>query len=165
MVSNYRYTLFLKQESNLSYIHYKEKKGKKVNFKKPITQKGVPKIYVIKTENEIIYVGYANQSLGLRLGQGMRPKGVKGYHGYKWKDKYDMVELLVFTFENMGLNFDNKKNQKLFFQAVEAELVYKIRFETGNWPMHQNEIHFNNHVDKNKVLQIVDSIYKTLTNR
>lgn len=38
----------------------------------------------------------------------MRPKGVKGYHGYKWKDKYDMVELLVFTFEGMGLNFDKK---------------------------------------------------------
>jgi hypothetical protein len=100
-----------------------------------------PKIYVVKSEKEFLYVGYASQSLISRLNQGFRAAGKNGYHGYKWK-KLERVEIHVFVFPIL-VDTDPKES-RLYFEAIEAELVFKIRTQTGKWPDYQNEIHFNN---------------------
>ena len=42
------------------------------------------------------------------------------------------------------------KETELKIENIEAELVFKIRSETGEWTTHQNEIHFNNFFDEGK---------------
>lgn len=99
------------------------------------------KIYVIKSKEEFIYVGYASQSLMTRFGQGFRAAGKNGYHGYKWK-KLEKVEVHVFVFPI--IDDISAKECRLYFEAIEAELVFQIRTISGKWPIYQNEIHFNN---------------------
>ncbi|WP_051287064.1 hypothetical protein [Algoriphagus mannitolivorans] len=100
-----------------------------------------PKIYVIQSKNDLLYVGYASQSLITRLKQGFRASGKNGYHGYKWK-KLEKVDVHVFVFPILADT--PAKESRLFFEAIEAELVFQIRTHTGKWPLYQNEIHFNN---------------------
>lgn len=100
-----------------------------------------PKIYVIKSQKDFLYVGYASQSLITRLKQGFRAAGKNGYHGYKWK-KLQKVEVHVFVFPLLADT--SAKESRLYFEAIEAELVFQIRTHTGKWPLFQNEIHFNN---------------------
>ena len=39
-------------------------------------------------------------------------------------------------------------------ENIEAELVYLIRANTNNWPIYQNEVHFNNKFEKgNKIAE------------
>ena len=119
--------------------------GKESSFKTPVTQKQTPKIYVLKYKEAIVYIGYASQSIGTRMGQGMRAAGLNGYHGYKWK-QVDKLELYIFVFDQK-LKGSKHKDDKTFVnlaEAVEAELVYLVREKTGKWPEFQNEIHFNN---------------------
>ncbi len=123
----------------------KSQNGVITNFKHPVSLSKTPKIYILKYEGKIVYVGYASQSLGTRLGQGIRANGLNGYHGYKWK-QVNKLELFVFVFDK---TLKGNKHQEdvphiAFAEAVEAELVYKVRHETGSWPEFQNEIHFNN---------------------
>lgn len=157
----YTYNLFLGSNAKKSFIERKEQNCIVTNFKFPVTAKKRPKIYIVKAGEVIVYVGYASQSIGSRLSHGFRANGDKGYYGYKWKDKYDAVELHVFVFDAFIGNDEDKKH-KAFVEAVEAELVYKVRTETGNWPEHQNEIHFNNN-QRTEVLEIAASIYNTVT--
>lgn len=156
------YNLFLGSKSKKSFIERKEQNGIVTNFKFPVTAKKRPKIYIVKAGEVIIYVGYASQSIGNRLSHGFRANGDKGYYGYKWKSEYDEVELQVFVFNEFTGNNDEDKGYKAFVEAIEAELVYKVRTETGIWPKHQNEIHFNN-IERAEVLKITSSIYNTVT--
>lgn len=141
----YCYTLFLTGEEEKRVIAKKECDGKPGNFNGPVNFKKTPKIYILKSQGKIVYVGYASQPMGTRLGQGIRAGGLNGYHGYKWK-QLDQLELIVYVFDKEikgGKHLDDKP-YTLLAEAVEAELVYKVRKETGNWPEFQNEIHFNN---------------------
>ncbi|MBI6117950.1 hypothetical protein [Salegentibacter maritimus] len=141
----YCYTLFLSGENGKRVISKKECNGVTSNFQKPVTLSKTPKIYILKHEGEIVYVGYASQAIGTRLSQGIKAKGLNGYHGYKWK-QVDQLELFVYVFDKEikgGKHLDDKPFT-LLAEAVEAELVYKVREKTGQWPEFQNEIHFNN---------------------
>jgi len=139
-VSPHHFTLSIRGPEKERRILQKLQNGKAVKFSKPLTNNKLPKIYVIKHNNEIVYVGSASQSIGMRLGQGLR---AKGKNGYKWK-KHDEVELIVFVLKPFTGDEDQNKKDKVFAEAVEAELVFLIRSKTGKWPENQNEIHFNN---------------------
>ena len=141
----YCYTLHLSGEEKKRVISKKTCDGKPTNFQKPVTLNKRPKIYILKAEEKMVYVGYASQSIGTRLGQGIRAGGLNGYHGYKWKQQ-DELELFVFVFDQELKGSKHKQDESfvLLAEAVEAELVYKVREETGKWPEFQNEIHFNN---------------------
>ena len=67
----YCYTLFLSGEETKRVLKKKVYNGKVTNFTKPVTLSKTPKIYILKHKKEIVYVGYASQSMGLRIGQGM----------------------------------------------------------------------------------------------
>lgn len=107
-------------------------------FKSPLTENGLPKLYVVKHGSKIIYVGIASQSLSNRLRYGFQAKGKAGYHGYRWKDLSE-VDLIVWCFPEKSLSY---------IEGIEAELVYLIRNCTGKWPEYQTEIHFHNTTDK-----------------
>lgn len=93
----------------------------------------LPKLYVVKHNKAIYYVGITRQDIRKRLRYGFLDTGNHGYHGYKWKDQ-DEVELLVWCFPGSTV---------AHVEAIEAELVYFIREKTGKWPKYQMEIHFH----------------------
>jgi hypothetical protein len=133
-------------------------------FSSPATLNRRPKIYIIKKDDEIYYVGYSSQSISTRLLAGMKKGGTYlHYKGYKWKD-LDKIELFVFVFDKdlKTPMEDDDKEFKLFAEAVEAELVYKIRTQSGKWPLYQNEIHFNNYY-LIEATEMATEIYETLT--
>lgn len=110
------------------------------SFQKRLVRKGVSKIYVVKHENDFLYVGTTVQSLTARFRYGLNADGKKGYHGYKWKHR-ESVDLFVWCFESLN---------KIQIESIEAELAFIIRTTTGKWPMNQNEIHFNNQFEEGR---------------
>ncbi|MFY0607959.1 MAG: hypothetical protein JXR10_14670 [Cyclobacteriaceae bacterium] len=110
----------------------------------------------------IVYVGYASQSIRSRISGGLRANGKSGYHGYVWK-KLDTVTLTVFVFAPfVGTKGDESYDKhKLFVEAIEAELVFQVRNVTGQWPKYQSEIHFNNR-RSDEVQSIAAQIYKLI---
>lgn len=139
----YHYHLELSGPDKARFIKQKTQNGVVVNFNSSVTNNKTPKIYIIQKDGEILYVGYAGQPIANRFRGGLNPKGVKGYHGYKWKD-CDKVTATIFVFDAFNGNEEIQKKQKKFVEAIEAELVYLVRSKTGVWPSCQNEIHFNN---------------------
>ena len=141
----YCYTLHLSGTEDNRVISKKIYAGQESKFKTPVTKKKTPKIYILTYKEQIVYIGYASQSMGNRMGHGIRSNGKNGYHGYKWKQVSEL-ELSVFVFnqELKGNKHDDDKPYIEFAEAVEAELVYLVRQNTGKWPEFQNEIHFNN---------------------
>jgi len=110
-------------------------RGKLVRtFQKPVTQHGLLKLYVVKHGGDIIYVGHTSQPMANRLRIGFTAQGEHGYWGYQWKD-LEGVELLIWCFPN---------EERYRVEAIEAELVYLVRKNTGTWPKGQTEIHFRN---------------------
>ncbi|SFJ23007.1 hypothetical protein SAMN04487893_104187 [Myroides guanonis] len=120
------------------------------SFHKRLVKKRIPKIYVIKENNEVLYVGTTVQSLTARFRYGLKADGSKGYHGYKWKNK-ECVDIYVWCFETLN---------KVKIENIEAELAFLIRTKTGKWPTYQNEIHFNNNYEQGK--EIADKIFKII---
>lgn len=108
------------------------------SFQKRLVKKNVSKIYVVKHENDFLYVGTTVQSLTARFRYGLNADGKKGYHGYKWKNR-ESVDLFVWCLETLN---------KIQIENIEAELAFIIRSKTGKWPLNQNEIHFNNEFDQ-----------------
>ena len=108
-------------------------------FIRPATKSKLPKIYIIRHNTKIVYVGITTQSISNRLRYGLGAEGRNGYHGYKWKNLNE-IDLFVFFF--------NDSIEKI--ETVEAEIVYLIRSKTGVWPEYQTEIHFHNATQKEK---------------
>jgi predicted GIY-YIG superfamily endonuclease len=124
--------------------------GQKVrSFKHPVTKNKLPKLYVVKSESKVIYVGVTSQSIRNRLIYGLNPQGKSGYHGYKWKDDLSVVDILIWYFPQERLDR---------IEAIEAELVYLLRQHTGKWPKYQMEIHF--HDASKDEIKIAESIFK-----
>lgn len=161
-LESYNYQLFIEAKYDKRVIVKKVQDCIACNFKAPITDKNRPKIYVLKIGKDVHYVGYTSQSVSYRLSAGMRASGKKGYHGYKWKD-YDTVDLMIFVFEKFSNNEEQKDKEKHFIEAIEAEVVFNIRTETGKWPLSQNEIHFNN-TESKQVRAIAKKLYSKIIN-
>lgn len=118
-------------------------------------------IYVIKNSNEILYIGEAKSNLKKRITRGFvayrfwkrNEQARNGYKGYKWIEMFDQKESGK-TLEKLSLTcflFDESHNEnRVFIEAIEGELVFLIRNQTGQWPLFQNEIHFNNEHPKSK---------------
>lgn len=121
------------------------------------TVDGLRKLYVILNEAEIWYVGETINPIKVRF-QGSfvtyrsylrHGKALSnGYKGYKWieyAEKLNHLTVAVFT-------LSDEKMGKERIEAIEGEVVYLVRDHTGNWPLHQNEIHFwNEREDKDTI--------------
>lgn len=121
------------------------------------------KIYIVKYENDFLYVGMAKQNIRARFSGSFRAftkkkeNGVSeygGYSGYKWIEDFQKskkeLDLFVFPFVDKFTD-----NDKLFIEAIEAEIVYLIRKETQRWPLKQHEIHFHNIEGTKEIAQII----------
>lgn len=135
----------------ISFLEYKTKSGvfaKTKTFLRPTTSKKLPKIYIIKNNGEVIYIGIASQSITNRLRYGFGAIGRGGYHGYRWKDLADKIDLLVWCFPGQSMQY---------VESIEAEIVFELRRDTGKWPAFQTEIHFHNVKDEER--ELAASIY------
>ncbi len=117
--------------------------------------KKTPKIYILRVNGKIIYVGVTRTSLSSRFGFGLRARGKGGYHGYAWKELADKngsiaVDLFVYSFENEERT-----------ESIEAEIVYLVRSKTGRWPKYQTEIHF--HQASSKEIAAARQIYRQVS--
>ena len=110
-------------------------------------------IYVVRSEEEFLYVGEAIGALKKRLQSGFgsyrhyqrEKKARKGYKGYKWIKPFEEMEQPQFTVD--AFIFSEKyspADQREVIEAIEGEVVHLIRSKTSKWPQYQNEIHFNN---------------------
>ncbi|MBE99153.1 hypothetical protein [Flavobacterium coralii] len=160
----YCYTLQLTGDKESRIIAGTFCNGIEAKYSGPIVKTRVPKIYILKQGNKLVYVGYTSQSITNRFRQGIKASGTKGYHGYKWKQAHEL-QLLVFVFDQKLVG--NKHDDDIPFialaEAVEAELVYIVRNTTGKWPAYQNEIHFNNQQSE-LAKAIADDIYQKIIN-
>jgi len=123
-------------------------------FRFPATAGNIEKLYAVKHEDAFCYIGIASRSLSARLRDGMKPSHKHGYHGYAWRH-LPHVSICVWPTDE----FDRDT-----IEAVEAELVYTIRRETGKWPTHQTEIHFHNLDDgvSDRVRKMAEALYNAL---
>lgn len=154
-------------------LTFKEGKRGGVSFKidrdKESRTKTPNILYVVKNENEFLYVGEAENSIHVRMTRGFtsnRYYTIKGharggYKGYQWIELYKngtgSVEINVIVLDSIG----TKKENKHFRESLEAELCYLIKKDTHQWPIYQNEIHFRN--DEN-ASGIVEKIYNEIKN-
>lgn len=97
-------------ENRISSFKDISNQQKLASFQKRLVKKGVSKIYVVKHENNFLYVGTTVQSLTARFRYGLNADGKKGYHGYKWKHR-ESVDLYVWCFESLN---------KLQIESIEA---------------------------------------------
>lgn len=118
-----------------------------VSFSGPILNSSNYKIYVVKYAGDYQYTGKTKQTIGDKFRQGfaaflnaLEGKKVSGYGGYKWIEMYintnEILQLYVFDLGDSCT--DNNA------EAIEAEIVFKIRTKYNRWPECQNEIHFFN---------------------
>ena len=123
-------------------------------FTAPVTQKKLPKLYIIKKNNEILYVGATVQSISTRLRYGINATGKQGYHGYQWKDETEGLELLIWCFENLIYEDEKEYKENIKkIEAIEAEVVFLYRQKRGKWPEAQTEIHFHNDEESRKIAE------------
>lgn len=111
-------------------------------------------IYIVKNDEEFLYVGEAKAELKTRLQRGFgsyryfkkKDKARNGYKGYKWielvdtKDKNFKRQLDLYAI----LFSSQYDNNRAAIEAIEGDLVFEIKKRSGKWPLYQNEIHFNN---------------------
>ena len=140
-----RYRLRFKDKEILSI----EMDGQEINrFVGPDNQSKLPKLYIIKSGPEAIYIGQTTQGMRTRIRYGLKAEGKTGYYGYKWKDLAE-VEVLIWCFPNKSVEY---------VEAIEGELVFLFRKHTGRWPRYQMEIHFHN-ASENEI-EVAEAILK-----
>ena len=127
----------------------------KCTFSNPSTIRGVAKLYTVTRNKELLYVGIAKQPMSSRVNGGLKAKGKNGYHGYKWKTIRDELQLRVWFVKENG-KFISLSDM----EAIEAEVAYACRNQSGQWPSFQNEIHFQQTKEKHR--KVANQIYTKL---
>ena len=126
------------------------------------------KLYVIHHNDEILYIGEANNSIKTRLQRGCNSsnyfskngKARGGYKGYKWLNKENNIHRNLFI--SVAIFNDSYDHKRDFIEAIEGELVYLIRNKLNYWPKFQNEIHFSNY---DGAKEIAEKIFSTIVNK
>ncbi len=97
----------------------------------------LPKLYVVSSNNQPVYVGITKQSIRNRLRFGWSATGKNGYHGYAWRSEMSEAVLDIWCHRDPPV-----EQACLDIETIEAEVVYLIR-RAGQWPLFQTEIHFH----------------------
>jgi hypothetical protein len=101
-----------------------------------IAKNKLPKLYVVVSGGELIYVGVTKRPMGERFRSGWNAKGRGGYYGYAFRNTHTTADLYVWCHE------DAPRRSSLELETVEAEVAFLIR-SAGQWPGGQTEIHFH----------------------
>ena len=102
--------------------------GKK-HFVSPDTVSG-QKLYLVGLNGSLHYVGITNTSMSARINMELKAKGKSSYHGYRWKSIRKPLTLDVLCWDGKGANRNS-------LEAIEAEIAYLCRKDTGEWPKSQ----------------------------
>ena len=111
--------------------------AKVCTFAKPSTVRGLAKRYTVSDAGALFYVGIAEQPMSSRLSFGFNASGKGGYHGYKWKGLRQRLALSVWTAQIGGNPAPLRE-----METIEAEVAFRCREQSGQWPAYQHEIHF-----------------------
>ncbi len=150
--------IYIKQKFN---IEITETSIKPVDSTKFVgVSKDAFKIYIIKYETDVLYIGITKTYLSSRFTLGFnatKAVGHNGYHGYKWikSHKGKRLNLIVITFLNMTTKTDRE-----LVETIEAELVFQVRQKFNKWPECQNEIHFYN--NGKEVVEFSEKLFKEI---
>jgi hypothetical protein len=117
-----------------------------------------PKIYVVSRKGEVLYVGKTCQRIASRFYGAFAAKGETGYYGYQWRGSKEPMDLDIWI-----LSFDGDANVDRELETIEAEVIFCIREQSGQWPLFQNEIHF--HPSSNEHREIASRIFRAVSNR
>ena len=101
-----------------------------------IAKNNLPKLYVVVSNGELIYVGVTKRPIRERFRSGWNAKGRGGYYGYAFRHTHTTADLFVWCHE------DAHNRSSLEMETVEAEVVFLVRSD-GQWPRGQTEIHFH----------------------
>ena len=112
-----------------------------------------PKLYVISKGARLLYVGFTTQPMADRLRQGLTANGGHGYSGYPWRRRKQTLSLTIWYLDGANATPTN-------LEAIEAEVVFLYRHESGQWPEEQTEIHF--HPSNNRHQQFAKRIVDAL---
>jgi hypothetical protein len=105
----------------------------------------LPKLYVVVSDGEIIYVGITKSTMRQRLYGGWSARGKNGYYGYAFRKTHTEADLYVWYHK------DAAKRSSLDVETVEAEVAFLIR-KAGRWPVSQTEIHFHPSIKEHREL-------------
>jgi hypothetical protein len=96
-----------------------------------------PKLYVVSSRGQPVYVGVTRQAMSSRLHYGWKAQGRGGYHGYAWRRELLQADL------DIWYDLDPAEaNPALDLETIEAEVVFLLR-QAKQWPKYQTEIHFH----------------------
>jgi hypothetical protein len=126
-------------------------------------------LYIVKLNEQFLYVGEAKSELKTRFQRGFSSyryfkrtgKARGGYKGYKWIKLLDTTEGKPNQLDIWAILFYSSYDEdRESIEAIEGEIVWEIRKRTHQWPMYQNEIHFNNNLKEARELanKILDEI-------
>ena len=118
------------------------------------TASGHEKLYLLKEGKDFVYVGVTKQNIRTRFWYGLTAS-IKRPYLYKWRT-YSKLQLFVWSF---GVAGSTSREQ---LENIEAEVAFIIRKETRNWPLSQNEIHFNNSFPEGRL--IAEKIFAVANN-
>ncbi|SMM99577.1 hypothetical protein SPONN_709 [uncultured Candidatus Thioglobus sp.] len=124
-------------------------------FSEPASKPAIAKLYTITQGKTLLYVGITKQRVSSRLNYGLKANGKKGYHGYKWKDITDVLQLGVWTIKDGNNYIDSSE-----IEIIEAEVVYLCRHKANQWSKYQYEIHF--HQSKKHHRDLATEIYNLI---
>lgn len=110
-------------------------------FQRPATTPGMGKVYIFACAQTQwpFYVGQTRGSVASRFRGAFKctpEKRTNGFAGYRFKRELTSAFLHVF----LGDASAPWTSQDA--ECIEAEVVFRIRHESGKWPAFQSEIHF-----------------------
>jgi hypothetical protein len=153
--NSYKVKLEKSQKSENRTIAHVMNGHKKASFKETDRQSDLPKLYVVKSRSDIVYVGQTTQNMQSRLYNGLNAKN----YPYMWKHLKE-VDILVWRSKDKKVE-DKETRKKIVKQVetLEGEIVFLLRTCNGKWPKHQMEIHFHNaKKDQNKLIELAKAI-------
>ena len=106
----------------------------RINFRGRDAEPGA-KLYVVSDGNRPVYVGSTRQEIRKRLYRGFQASDGRGGKGYPWRHHLKQATISIWRAEG--------EEGPDWIETVEAEVVFLIRQEYGQWPEHQIEIHFH----------------------
>lgn len=118
-----------------------------------------PKIFVIKSGVKFSYVGYAYESMYPRLTKGLAASLAKAY----MKDgEFETKELDLYVFEFIPFADLSKTETRNYYQAIQSELIFLIKAQTGFWPILQKQISISN-VNQEEAKKLASEMFEKIS--
>ena len=121
-------------------------------------ESGQPKIFVIKSCIEYIYVGYASESIFSRVSNGLAESLGKAYIK---EEEFESEELDLFIFEFVLFADYTKTETRNYYQSIQSELIYLIKSKTGRWPALQKQINVSN-MNQNETKEVAEEMFEKI---